>query len=299
MKKLLFIIFILVIVVSTSSCQTSRRGVQFYSGDKNTTVVEDQMYLTNQKKTEYEIKLRRLQSQRERILSSVKNEQTSEIRRLENENRRLKHQLDNLQNNPQRTTGDDLLNQIDEILKEISSNEEKLEILYQSDSYPKSAQNLDYQISQIERLLFNLQINEDEMLVQMNQKDGLDYFSGNVRNGIEAANAYMLMKWAQDDNGQVKIVNNQTDNNLQALIVNEWSKGVTAVIRHSSGFQLPDIPVQANSKVIINLPFPGEYICYFKRGYNRGNTIIKNVNPRLLIYYEGESFAFILTQRSW
>ncbi len=294
MKKLLFILLSLVIVVSTTSCQTSRRGVRFYSGDKNTTVVKDQMSLTSQKKTEYEIKLRRLQSQRETIISSLKNEQAVEIRRLEDENRRLEYELDNLQNNPQRTTGDDLLNQIDKILKEISSNEEKLEILYQSDSYPSSASNLDSQISQIEGLLFNLQINEDQMLVQMNQKGELDYFSGNIRNGYEAANAYLLMKWASDNTGNN--INHQ--NSFEGLVINEYHHAVTATIRHSSGYTIV-LRMNRRSEQEIELPFPGRYTSYFEGTFGRSNYVSHNVTPTGTVFANNREYDFLLIKHRW
>ncbi len=299
MKKTKILIFILLFIV-TSACQTQRRGVKFYSGDKNTSVVGNQLSLTGQKKTEYEIKLRRLQGQRQAILASQKNEKTAEIKRLENENKRLDHELSNLQSNLQRITGDDLVNQIAEVLKRISSNEEKLQILYKSDDYPSTASNIDKQIIRIEGLLLELQINEDQMLVKMNKTEDLEYFQGNLRNGHEAANAYMLMKWAQKDDGQAQIVNHQKEETgFQALIINEWSRGVTVVIRHSSGFELTEVPIEAKSKMIINLPFPGNYTCYFKRGSQRGNYVNKNINPRLRVNHEGENYAFILTQRGW
>jgi hypothetical protein len=293
MKKVFFILFI-VLVVGISSCQTGRRGVQFYSGDKNTTVVSDQISLTNQKKTEYEIKLRRLQTQRERILSSVKNEQVIEIRRLENENRRLNHQLKNLKNSPQRISGDGLLNEIERIDEELSSNEKRLQNLYQSPSYPGSASNLDSQISQIEDLLLNLQINEDEMLVQMNQKDGLDYFQGNIRNGYEAANAYLLMKWASDNTGNS--INHQSS--FDGLIINEYHQPVTATIRHSNGYTIV-LRIDRRSEQEIELPFPGRYISYFEGTFGKSNLVTHNVTPTGTVFANDKKYDFLSVKHKW
>lgn len=298
MKKLLILLSIIFIAINFSSCQVSRRGIQFYSGDKNTNVIEDQLTLTQSKKTEYETRLSRLQRERESILSSSQSESNKEIIRLENENRRFKAELGQLKGRPQRVDASTLLSQVEEIKEKIDQNDSRLAYLYQSEKYPSQAKNLDNRIESIDDLLFNLQIAEDQMLVKMTQKENLDFFQGNIRNGYEGANAYMLMKWAQEPTTGTA-VNTQEKGQLQGIIVNEFHRGVTAVIRHSSGLQLPDIPLEPKSSVVIDLPFPGEYICYFKRGSRTTNTVVKSVNPRLLVNYKGDNYAFVLTQRGY
>ncbi len=297
MKKLVILLIVIFIGINFSSCQVSRRGVQFYSGDKNTNVVENQLSLTQEKKAEYEVKLSRMQRERDNILSGSQSEASREISRLENENRRLKAQLRELKGRSHRIDGSTLLSQIEEIEENIYRNEDRLSNLYQSDNYPAQVKSLDNRIESIENLLFDLQLAEDQMLVKMTREENLDFFEGNIRNGYEGANAYMLMKWAQEPSGNA--VNNQEGGGLQALIVNEFHRGVTAVIRHSSGLQLPDIPIDAKTSVVIDLPFPGEYVCYFKRGGRTTNVVKKTVNPRLLVHHKGENYAFVLIQRGY
>ncbi len=297
MKKLVIILIMVFVGVNLSSCQTNRRGIQFYSGDKNTVVIENQLSLTQEKKDEYEIKLNRMKRERDRILSGSEQEINSEISRLENENRRLNAQLRELKGSSQRADGSSLLHQIEEIEKKISQNEDRLSYLYQSDRYPSRAKALDEKIDNIAELLFDLQIVEDQMLAKMTREENLDFFQGNIRNGYEGANAYMLMKWAQEPVAGTAI--NSQGGKIQAVIVNEFHRGVTAVIRHSSGVKFPDIPMDAKSSTIIDLPFPGEYVCYFRRGNQRGSIIIKHVNPRLLVDYKGKKYGFVLTQRGY
>lgn len=299
MKKLGFILFILSLLFLNSSCHSQRRGVQFYSGDKNAEVIENQLSLTQEKRSEYEIQLRRLRNERSNIISQKEGEMFSEISRLENENKRLEQSLNQLKRGPQRLDGDHLLEKIERLENKISQNNRRLESLYNSDSYPKEAARIDRQISQTEAFLFELQLAEDQKLVRMSGKDELNFFQGNIRNGYEAANSYMLMKWAQESTTGRAVNNNSNDSKLSGIIVNEFHRGVTAVIRHESGFQFPDIPISPKSTVEIELPLPGKYICYFKRGNRQTNTVIKKVNPMFLVNYKGADYGFVLIQRGY
>ncbi len=186
------------------------------------------------------------------------------------------------------------MNQIDKILKEISSNEERLEVLYQSDSYPSSVSSLDFQINQIESLLFDLQINEDQMLVQMNQKGELDYFSGNIRNGYEAANAYLLMKWASDNTGN----NLNPEKSFEGLVINEYHQPVTAIIRHSSGYTIV-LRMDRRSEQEIELPFPGRYSSYFEGQFGRSIYVSHNVTPTGTVFANNREYDFLLIKHRW
>ncbi len=295
-------IIVLGIGIGISSCQGYRRGVKFYSGDKNTEILGEQVDLLQSKKAEYQFQLRRLERNRLRQLSELQSNEVQQINLLEGEIKRLENQIKELYS--QELSEADRLSEQASLEEKILEKEAKLEQLYQS-AYSKDLRDIDDQIGQIRSLLLDLEITEDLMLIRTAYNPEKEFFSGNIRNGYEAANSYLLMKWAAQEGSKS---NEEFSTQLQALIINEWTRGVTAVIRHSSGLALPDVPLDPKSMTVINLPFPGQYICYFKRGQQRGGTVIKTVNPHLLVNIDGiitdgrieeKEFAFVLIQRSW
>ncbi len=295
MKKSVIFLIIAIVFITTSSCQSYRRGVQFHSGDKNTSVIDDQMSLTEEKKTEYQIELRRLKRERGNLINSSKDENLSEIKRLENAKKRLEHQLKDLQNNPQKFEGDRLLSEIEDLESKISQKEERLQSLYESSNYPSEAKVLDERISEVEDLLFDLQLAEDKMIVRMNSQDELDYFQGDIRNGQEAANAYMLMKWVSSDGNKI---NDSSQSNFEGIIINEYHQSVTAVIKHSNGYKIL-LRLEPKSEEVIKLPFPGEYISYFEGNFGRSNYVSHNVTPTGKVLANDREYDFLLIKHRY
>jgi len=173
MKNLFFIASIFFLAMSISSCQTSRRGVRAYFGDKNLKVIESQKDLVAEKKADYEVALASLQRERARQLSSLQFSGSQEIRRNEVELRRLQAELEDLYRGSHSLSGQTLLDQKASLEEEIGQKEERLNSLRSGEDYPESLALLDAQISKISSLLLNMQLEEDEMLVTMMKKDNL------------------------------------------------------------------------------------------------------------------------------
>lgn len=290
MKKIKNVFFFIIIVIMFSSCQAQRRGVQFYSGDKNTEVISDQMLLITQKKTEYEGQLRRLKRSRASQLAQSQSTNNRQILILERDIKRLEAELENL-TRPQNLSGQALLEKKSSIEGKIEEKEERLAQLFQSEDY-NPMQHIDAQISQLRSMLTDLHLAEDQMLINMSQAQKQQYFQANLKSGYEAANAYLLMNWASNQSSSEGAANSNNDEFI-GIVINEYHQAVTATIRHSSGY-LQVIRLERRSQQEITLPFPGRYTAHFEGSFGRTNVVSINIRPTASVNVNGKEYDFYL-----
>ena len=283
------IIWIVLIIMLFSSCSAQRRGVTFYSGDKNPQKIEEQMSVLQSKKREYSSLLLQLKRERDIRLRNARQIELREIYSLEAQLRRIDGRIDELNSSNQRVDGTDLLMSLARLEAEKKEKDKRLQVLYNNKSYNQFSET-DQRIQEIENLLTQLNIAEDKMLIAMSSNNQLNYFEGNVRDPLAAARAYSLMTYSKQ---QRSATNSATG--FEGIIKNELRQPIVVKIRHSNGWS-GNVYLTGSSKQTIDLPFPGNYTATSYIGGRARGTAIIEVSPTKTSLFSGEEIAWFFIQ---
>jgi TolA-binding protein len=283
MKKINFFVFLVLGVIVFSSCGSAKRGVQFYSGDKNNEVIAKNLETSSSKRQDLQRQLFRLEQDRNVVLTKIKREESHDIKGLEMEIRRIEYEIQRL--NSQRHTVDILA--IEAETEKLAVKRLELESLKNSsNSYQKEVSPMDAKIAEMEGLLLTLEMAETQALANNLASTGLDYFEGNLKSGTEAANAYSLMSWSQQNNaGEASFV---------GIIVNNRPHQVIMTLIHSNGWKMV-YDIAPNTSIEIEVPFPGEY-----KAYSRYEGTVKSglvsVKKTKKVFHQGKTYFFRILQ---
>lgn len=283
MRKVNFLVFLVLGVALFSSC-VSKRGVQFYSGDKNNDVIASNVELASQKRLDLQSQILRLQRQKDVVVMGIDRQESRDIMRREAEVRRLEIELQRLAA-PQR--GESNLTEYEEKLAQLEAKKEELELIKNSSqAYEANVAPMDTKIQNLESMLLSLEMAENQALANNLAESSQDYFEGNLKSGNEAANAYSLMKWSQRQGQELET--------FEGIIINDRAETVVITMKHSNGWRMVyDIP--SKSTLEVSAPFPGDYTISsrYKNGYKTGTTSVVKTKK---VFHEGKTYYFRIKQ---
>ncbi len=305
MKKywnIFLVLITLLLTQSSCSAQSWRRGVTFYEGDKSSYEIAQQSQLISDKIQEYESRIRRLNQERANIIARSDMIFVRNLRSTEFQIDNLQKSIDRL-SRESRQNPDDLLSELEKLDQQLAQEEAKLVGIKESAEYPINLKNIDVEIESLQFNIANLRSAHDNMLVVMSNTDRTSYFAGNIRNGYEAASAYLLMKWANESGSVSPGFSTGTQTSTQnseftIFVRNDWVRPVTANIRHSSGWRT-GIYLKPKEEIVISVPLPGIYSCYFQHGNRIGNTTTNTIDPLSHVMVEGQKYNLLFIQNNW
>lgn len=279
MKKVNFFVFLVLGVVIFSSC-ASKRGVQFYSGDKNNDVIASNVELASQKRLDLQSQILRLQRQRDVVVMGIDRDESRDIMRREAEVRRLEMELQRLAA-PQR--GESNLTEYEEKLAQLKSKKEELELIKNSSQvYERNVAPMDTKIQDLESMLLSLEMAETGALIANLEASTQDYVLGKNIDAID----YAIIRQARGKQDEQHC--------YQCLLINKMNREITVRVVYNRDSRIRMTFVLApNTENEVCLPYVGDYTVFEELG-----TKQINIGPSPRVQKNNKNYHYVF-QRKW